>query len=588
MSRSTPVALAAVCDRSVELLGADREHWVFHSFAIAPDQPTFDRLPDSAFSSPGRYIQEIFVRLVETRPPAIKGGCFIFNPYFALIRSSVLATVAALREFDLQTAPPAIIVDADGCPLGYFLPADFDIADARYLSFLSTTDVSLDAQLLKLVCFSDVAVHTLPHLRLARTARNGFDEQGLPRVYAWITQQAIRLLVASQHPDASVTKAERLKIPITAFMPHHAGDVLFFCLAFNLLNAPCQRIAVNRVYADIVQAIAPRLLSVELDTPPLNRNAAFAAGKALRDDDYFQAIAEQLPTDSFYIYCRPSRNYNTTEFHLLDHFGFALGHSPRSSLQLLLLGRSPTASFKSASRHKNAARILLHFDGGWPLKVYPQKQQTELIEMLLAQGYEMTVLAAAGYSHAGVETVTFSNLQDFVELANSHDALIGMDSFPCHYCVHVLDMPTICLFANTKPVNSNAPLSARYTYMEKGLSCRPCYAIAKCPVYGGTSCKNFSDPASVVAQLDKLLSGSVPTPHNLNRIEKANAPALSSPMTISLSFIRLQLGIAYFFPETSYLRLMVQEFALATQREGFRGAISRTMRFLIRKYFSLK
>jgi hypothetical protein len=583
VSNNGPITLAAVSDRHVLLRGINADHWSFRSFNIAPEDPSFDRLLDSAFSSPGRYIQEIFSRLVETAPSSQSSGRFIFNPYFVLTRSSLLTTVAILRKLNFKISSIIIIADSDECPVGYFLPYEFDVADAHYLVFLSAVNASLDKQLLQSVCFLNVEIHTLDHLRLFKTTRNGFDDRGMPKVYAWITKQAIQALVAIKDPDISVVRAARLSIPVTAFMPHHAGDVLFFCLAFNYLNLPCERIAVNRAYVDIVQSISPRLTPVILNTSPLNRGSAFAAGVAMRDDDYFETIVDQLPTDSLYIYCRPSRNYNTTEFHLLDHFGFALGYSPRSKSQLLVNCRPPLLPFKSTFIGKTTARILLHFDGGWALKVYPAKQQSELIEMLLLRGYQITVLASAGYSYPGVRAVTFSSLQHFDDLVRSQDAIIGMDSFPCHYCTHVLGMPTICLFANTKPVNSNAVASARYIHMEKGLSCRPCYAITKCPVYGGNSCKNFSDPTDVVEQLIKLLSDVMPAGVSLNDSQEIATSALPAPITVSLNLIEFQLYIARFFPETSYLRLMFKEFTRAVRREGLYGAFTRTMRFLIRR-----
>lgn len=586
MSRNSSIALAAVCDQLVVIRGPDCGLWPFHSFSIAPDLPSFYRLPDSAFSSPGRYVQEIFLRVVESASPGLQGGCFLFNPYFTLTYSNVLIAIATLRKLDFHSLLPAILVDCEGIPLGYFLPGDFNTKDSRYLGFLSTTDASVDAELLKLICFSDVELHTLSHLRLVKTARNGFDGHGLPHVYRWITQQAIRLLATNIQPSKSATRAARLNIPVTAFMPHHAGDVLFFCLASNHTNADCHRIAVNRAYLDIVRTIAPHLTPVVLDTQPLNRGSAFAAGKATRDDDFFHMVMDTLPTDSFYIYCRPSRNYNVTEFHLLDHFGFALGYSPRTKSKLLFFDRPPPTQSKSISPIRKTYRVLLHFDGGWPLKVYPMNKQSELIALLLARGHEITVLASPGYSHSGVKAVTFSSLQGFIDLSREHDVLIGMDSFPSHYCAHVLGLPTICLFANTKPVNSNAILSTRYTFMENALSCRPCYAIAQCPVYGGMACRNFSEPASVVAQLANLLAGKLQEPPNLNQVERFCTPLPSPRMMIDIRLIELQLRIARFIPETSYLRLMMKEFKHAIQREGVRGAFVRTKRFLMRRCFS--
>jgi len=365
-------------------------------------------------------------------------------------------------------------------------------------------------------------------------------------------------------------------------MPHHAGDVLFFALAFNQIDTPCQRIAVNSAYADIVRTIAPDLDVFTVPTPQVNRGAAFAKGQTVRDYDYFEAYKDNVPHDSFYIYCRPSRNYNTTDFHLIDHFAFALGYSARAQSELLIQKRPNPRRLTDPQRAGVPAKILLHFDAGWPLKIYPRKLQTELIDLLLKQNHRVTVLAAPGYDYPGITSVKYVSLSAFDALARAHDVLVGMDSFPSHYGAHILGLPTICLFASTKPVNSNAPACAYYTDLEKGLDCRPCYAVSQCPVYGGTECQNFVPPQQVFDEIKRLLMGAVPSIHV---VHTALAKKNSTPgrILIRLQWVELQVWLTNLLLPVMYGMTLLHEFVLAIKREGGLAALGRSARFISRK-----
>ncbi|HBG46729.1 MAG TPA: hypothetical protein DDW94_07040 [Deltaproteobacteria bacterium] len=70
----------------------------------------------------------------------------------------------------------------------------------------------------------------------------------------------------------------------------------------------------------------------------------------------------------------------------------------------------------------------------------------------------------------------------------------------------VLALPTICLFSSTKPANSDAPVSERYLYLEKGVSCRPCGAMEQCPKNQKNYCENFVEPESVSEEIMRMLS----------------------------------------------------------------------------------
>ena len=588
MSAQSRIAYGAISDNEIVLKDTAIDSGGFHTFSIAPDKPSWDRIPDSAFATPARYVQEVFWRLTQVDGMFSEGMRFVFNPLFATTRASILTVIAVLRSTH-DLAGPAIIADRDGLPVGYLLPGSFFREDSRYLSLLSAVDTPLDASLLELLCFSKPLVISAPRLCLSKHWRNGFEDYGLRPVYRWITQHAITRLLTnldaySLEVDPDAARKHRDSIPFTAIMPNHAGDALFFALAFNEITTHFQGIAVNKAYVDIVKNAAPRLQAISIDVPQVNRDSAFAGGKAVRDSEYFHSYKDSLPKESFYAYCRPSRNYNTTEFHLVDHFAFALGHSPLSGGELVIRTRVMPTRLGAPSTPHSPAKILLHFDAGWSLKVYPPSLQTELIDLLRSRGHEITVLAPQGYSHPNVRTTTFDNLSDFIALANTNHILVGMDSFPSHYCAHMLGLPTLCLFANTKPVNSDAMASAHYSFLERGLSCRPCYAIVHCPVYGGTECRNFAPPLTVANQIDALLIGAAQT-HKLT--DSTDIFPMRSKINVHLRFIKIQARIAGAIPPSSFLLILLYEFAKAIRREGLIAAIRRSGRFLAKKYRTL-
>jgi hypothetical protein len=277
------------------------------------------------------------------------------------------------------------------------------------------------------------------------------------------------------HIDPAAARKHRDSIQFTAIMPNHAGDALF--LHSHSTRSPLT----FRAW----RSTKPTLTSFKMrrhsfKPSPLTRHKLTAVPTLLPAKRFATAnipFVQRLVAKGKFLRLLPtSRNYNTTEFHLIDHFAFALGHSPLNEGELVIRTRSMPARAGSPRAPHSPAKILLHFDAGWPLKVYPSSSQTALIELLQSRGHEITVLAPPGYSHPNVKATTFNKLSDFIALANANHILVGMDSFPSHYCAHVLGLPTLCLFANTKPVNSNAMASEHYMFLEQALSCRPCYA----------------------------------------------------------------------------------------------------------------
>lgn len=585
--------IAAVSLVDFHLAGADRFDWCMHCFALSRNALSFREIPDSAFATPARYVQEMFNRLclLETGKPSEEK--FIFNPLFETNRPSLLLALRALRSAS-PFEGASILVNAENLPLGYLLPSSFGPDDSRFLTLLSTVDGRIDMDLLGRLFHIEVRWTVIPHLHLRRFDNNGFSYRLFQEVYRWIAEAAINALATCAYDNPTVSATRRNAIPFTAIMPFHAGDALFFSLAFNT-TSHISRIAVNRVYSDVVADNAPALKRLVLDLPPPNRKMGTGQAHAIPDHVYFEQIKPLLPTDGFYYFCRQSRNYNLPDFHLIDQFAFALGNSCYRHRELpsqrSLTG--PTYQPQEAMPQ----RILLHFDGGWPLKIYPALLQDRLITLLQDAGYAITVLTSEIRSHVGCRVVKFTNYAELVALLKVHHLLIGMDSFPCHLGAHVLRLPTICLFSSTKPANSNAANCSRYTNLEEGLRCRPCYAARECPVYRTPYCHNFVAPERVASEVDRMLkaiqTGELPLSSkshdlttevlSLTHEEIAGAAHPGRLVRVNLRHLEVKAALAGFFvPFYCYSSTLHREFVASVKREGIGGAMRRTARYLHR------
>lgn len=557
--------------------------WSLHSFTISTDVLSFSKLFHSAFATPARYAQEIFLRLSTLDEDGRGEAKFIFNPLFSSSSLDILLVLAALKEaspFDGIT----VLADKDGLPAGYLFPPQLNAEDARFLTLLSTVDTEVDATLCRLLFQLEIRVLSVPRLTLARAHHNGFIYEENRDIYRWVAERATAVLKA---------KPSRGEIPFTAVMPHHAGDVLFFTLAFNWVRPPIKRIAINRAYRDIVDDNASGLTVLPIEAPLINRSADFRQGKVTPEGVYFHSIKDRLPEDSFYAYCRPSRDYNVSLFHLIDHFAFALGRRFHSSQDLFARDMQRPNLFQPKTPVDSATRILLHFDGGWPLKVYPKSQQIELIELLRAKGCAVTVLAGDDRDYPNCSVATFEGYAQFKALLKTQHLMVGMDSFPSHYAAHVLGLPTICLFASTRPENSDAPRASNYARLEEGLRCRPCYGIVRCPRYGGPHCRNFVSPETVAAAVMQMVTDvrkedGVQATLSVKPREQDQpdaAETLETVRRISLSHLRLKVALSRTVaPSLRYLSLLYREYTATVRRDGFLLANLHALRFL-RKNF---
>lgn len=571
--------LGVISDSRYLVTDLGRE-WSLHSFTISPHALSFSKLFHSAFATPARYVQEIFLRLGVLEEGETRDAKLIFNPLFNSGSLDILLVLAALKE-----APPfdsiTILVDKDGLPVGYLFPPQLNTEDARFLTLLSTVDAEVDANLCRLLFKTEVRCLPVPRLTFARAQHNGFIYEENRNIYRWVAERAITLLR---------TKPSRNGIPFTAVMPHHAGDVLFFTLAFNWVRPPINRIAINRAYRDIVDDNAPELAVLSIDAPLINRSDDFRQGKVTPEGAYFHSIKDGLPEDSFYAYCRPSRDYNVSLFHLIDHFAFALGRSFYTDESLSARDMPRPRLFQPETPAEGPIRILLHFDGGWTLKVYPKSQQMQLIGLLRAKGYAVTVLSGGDLDYPNCTVTTFQGYAQFKALLQTQHLMVGMDSFPAHYAAHVRGLPTVCLFASTRPENSDAPRASNYARLEEGLRCRPCYGLVRCPLYGGPYCRNFVSPETVTATVVQMVEDiqkeeghppDAPAPVAPEHYRSDSGEQPGKVKHISLSHLRLKVALTRtVLPHLRYLSLLHREYAATIRRDGFLLANLHALRFL--------
>jgi hypothetical protein len=577
------------------LTDPETDSWAIHSFTISVSALSFSEIFDSAFATPARYVQEIFVRLCSLEEPGKETPKFILNPLFKTNQLNISLALEALRGIS-SLHEMAVLSDNEGLPAGYLFPAWLTSKDSRFLALLSTVHGATDAELLQRAFFAATPCIPHSHLSLKWSGHNGFQYEENRSIYRWVADRAIKMLDSRvKASDLHKATHQRDAISMTAVMPYHAGDLLFFIIAFNHIRPLVFRIVVNKAYEDIVAGNAPALAALPIDLPLLNRDEDFQRGNVTPDHAYFERFCTQLPEDSFYGYYRSSRNYNVTKFHLIDHFIFALGGRLRSRTELLVSQKTVPDVF-ALMPSAGPRKILLHFDGGWPLKIYGKDQQEQLIDLLCAKGYSVTVLAATQYDHPKCRITTFKGYEYLVELLRSHHLLVGMDSFPVHYAVHVLGLPTICLFASTRPENSNARPAPNYSSLEKGLRCRPCSAISRCPLYGDLYCRNFVDPGIVVTEVARMLDAvangklapcDAPTTPPGTAEDNPSQARKSPPKTKPISFNYLRLKVAFIWlvlPYGSYFFRLYEEFAAIVRADGFLLAVLRTLRFL-RKSF---
>jgi hypothetical protein len=447
------------------------------------DAGNVSRLPHAASATPGRYVAEMHRRLGAMGRGLVCGVC---NPIleFSETELGLLAhyLLSARGSWD-----GLILEDGQGSPVGYVLPCRDPDEDTRFLSLLSCVDAELDAALLAALYGASPARVKLPiGYRVALGVEAFYSVPGALLTYRWLAEQGMRALRAAGKEGARALR-------FAAIMPFNAGDVLFAALSMRRAPGFCQALVVDRRYAAIAREAAPQLDLVEIELEPRRVDGVL---------DWEWVLAERikagLPDGYVYSYCRPSRRYDRQRVHLMDQYAFGMGDGCSSDS---IRDRMPP----SLALGPGDRAVLLHFDGGWPMKIYPLHWQRDLVARLQSAGYRVTVCSENDEAlSAGVEQFRFTSLGHLKSRILESDILVGMDSLPAHYATHLLGAPTLCLFASTHPANSDAPAHPGYAALHQQLPCTPCGTFSRCPRFGGAECRNFTSPQAVFEAIETM------------------------------------------------------------------------------------
>src|SRR3989338_5251997 len=482
-------------------------------FEISPDNLSFNKLLFSSFATPARYVMEIFLRLSFRIASEKMEECFIFNPFFSFSSDAVDKIVQNIKKFS-NSKLITVIGDENGIPIGYLFPKVIYQDDAKYLSLLSTMDANLDAAFLKNIFLTPTEVIFFKDICLNKYATNNrfkYNEH-FERLYRWITESSISTLCNQMgQPKLEVLTTDKIirlklvrdSIPFTAIMPYHAGDVLFLAIALKESGSYVRKMIISNWYGDIPQECAPDIASLAIAITPTMRNNVSKS-----DEVFFWALVGLIPEEdlrsSFYYFFRPCANNWKTNFHLIDQFAFASGSTFIKKKKLL--SSRLTVNHYSPERNVGRHKILFHFEGGWPLKQYPQQFQSLMIDLFHSKGYEIIVLASHMSDSDKYKVVKYDNLSSYRKLLLSQHLIIGLDSFPVHYAAYVIGLPAICIYGNVKPSVSKARLSNHYTFLTRGMECANCGAVDKCPINGKNECDNFPKPEQIFITAEKMLS----------------------------------------------------------------------------------
>ncbi|MBN9378551.1 MAG: hypothetical protein BGO14_08635 [Chlamydiales bacterium 38-26] len=416
-----------------------------------------------------------------------KDHIFLLNPYIDLENRVLNLSLEWIHQTDKSC--PSLLISNNNILIGVLIPECYlpDIRSSYVIRHLTWMDAQLDKNILSCLWpeIKDFVANIIPNVYHPPYLSQG-PHSLVAKYQAWHYLNAIK----KNHPS----RTEQY----LAVMPHHAGDVLFFSQALNETLHPFTHIGVNKEYGEIVKKIVKNVSIFVFEGDPPSRGTNEIAAKTSHhniDSLYFiQQVYPQIPKNWAFYYFRPWRYHDSSTFHFIDQWKAALtdkDFDPINS-ERTIKPRSNAKLFPKISQKS----VLLHFGGGWSLKIYPQAYQKELCDLLCKAQYKITIISDYPLDYPGCETVEFIDLNRLESLIKSHHILVGMDSFPGHYATYYLHHPTIMLFASTRP--ENALFKSSFTQqMHRHLDCNPCGASNFCPKFKTTMCSNFSLPLDV-------------------------------------------------------------------------------------------
>ncbi|HMA51570.1 MAG TPA: hypothetical protein VKP60_17545 [Magnetospirillaceae bacterium] len=464
---------------------AGRQHPLTCTFNAGAFRP--GEIFDSANCPPARYLIEIGRRLLEVCPTAEK--LVIANPLLPMTAERLAGWIPQLPPGDA----PFILSDRASFPLLYILPRRLFDAE-RFLLLLSACDGVADRRLLSR--FAGVEAE--------RVGVSSFDVGDFPisSVTGWFMgrgrQEMLRALALQALETIEARPDDWRSLPFAAYLPYHAGSLLMLNVAARQVsNGLFDKVVACASYRDIVETASGGLEPVWLRLPWLPRD------NSVGELDYvihaLKRLGPEIRHSHFFGFLRYSRLYDWTPFHLIDQMKFALGHSMKSEEDTV--HGAPPAVRSRAALPPQPLRLLFHLAGGWKLKSYRTDHAAAVFTALRALGCEISVVDQPSLERYGARSVASDSTALLTEAVKAHHIFIAVDSFPHHFVRHVLGWPTIGLFANTKPCNSDAKQGDDYRAVVGALPCNPCGANGRCPVLGAEDCANFARPEQVVSAI---------------------------------------------------------------------------------------
>lgn len=459
-----------------------------HDFRFSHGAFRDDEIFESSTATPGRYLLEIGRRLANRRPGS--DLIAIANPLLPL-QSAQLAS-----WLDNRSPTPMILADSSGMPIFYLLPRRLFEENCRLLLCLSTLDADLDARLLGFAAGLEFSV--------VRAGLSNLDAFPASSGNGWLNPDR-RLRALTRQAKKAVTLIEndqdwRTK-PFAFFHPYHAGDALFVALASKLASPLLyDKQIVCSAFKDVVEAASPKLAPVELTLPPIARDGS--ESKYRYFTNALDHLGEEFTRGHFVVFGRLLRMYHFTPFHLVDHTKFALGDP--MDRQESTLHWQMTGPPRLAETSPRPLKILVHLNGGWPLKTYPEREARALFQALRAFGFEITVIDRPDLESAGARSVVANNAASLGAQIEAHHLFVGVDSFPLHFAALVHRRPTVALFGSTRPCSADAAPSLSYRAMVGFLPCNTCLSKSGCPITGREDCVNYPPAAEVAAAIAQM------------------------------------------------------------------------------------
>lgn len=445
----------------------------------------------SGCSTPAKYVEQVLKKL----KGKLNTPLFLVNPIAELNDEVWHGLLEVLKSID--QARCQLIAAANDIPIGIYIPVNVleEFYQGDFVRYLSCVSATLDFSLL-CALITNVTIEFL--------CLNGNFVVDTD-FYISAASLAIYRLTTSHYLQARMAGPNQSIKEHIAVMPFHAGDVLFICLALSDTVHPFKSIMVNQCYADIVRRILPNITIYPIDINPIARGEnGFKKNtkNEFNEQLYFlECVYKNIPTHAAFQYLRPSRNGDLGKIHLIDQWKSSVSTDDSFVIKEYDDVMSGFITDQAKAHGKN---ILIQFDSGWHLKIYPYHYQIKLVELLKNAGYRITVLSDKNMQLDVDQYIPFTHIKDLEMMTLTHAIFLGMDSFPSHFAAHILKHPSITLFSSTEPANADAPNSVWHKDLYKGLTCCPCRSRDICPINHKASCDNFVEPSTVFNTIETM------------------------------------------------------------------------------------